>query len=105
VALVELSADLTLHVRASERDQGLHEEIKHAAPRLIGPVDRLAEDHRRIRGLLDELLLAADSPFAVPDVEDMRTRAAALIEALARHRQRGADLVYEAFQVDLGGET
>ncbi|WP_422771495.1 hypothetical protein ACN28C_33630 [Plantactinospora sp. WMMC1484] len=28
-----------------------------------------------------------------------------LLRELFRHRQRGADLVYEAYQPDIGGET
>ena len=41
-------------------------------------------------------------------VEDLthsgeRVELTALLAALARHRQRGADLVYEAYAVDLGG--
>ena len=35
--------------------------------------------------------------------EDLRVELTALLAALARHRQRGADLVYEAYAVDLGG--
>ena len=33
----------------------------------------------------------------------MRAELTALLVALARHRQRGADLVYEAYAVDIGG--
>ncbi len=105
VALVELSADLTLHVRITEGENGLHEELQNTAPRLAGQVTRLTEDHTRIRGQLDELLLAIDGPFPTLDQAGIRERAGALIAALAQHRRRGADLVYEAFQVDLGGET
>jgi hypothetical protein len=28
-----------------------------------------------------------------------------LLHELSRHRQRGADLVYEAYETDIGGET
>jgi hypothetical protein len=38
-------------------------------------------------------------------VERVRQRADELLAALSRHRQRGADLVYEAYATDLGGET
>jgi hypothetical protein len=33
----------------------------------------------------------------------MRTDLTALLVALAKHRQRGADLIYEAYDVDIGG--
>ena len=39
------------------------------------------------------------------DVTRIRELGTRLLGALVRHRQRGADLVYEAYQVDIGGET
>ncbi|MDQ1458785.1 MAG: hypothetical protein QOI08_269, partial [Actinomycetota bacterium] len=35
--------------------------------------------------------------------DELRVELTALLAALARHRQRGADLVFEAYAVDLGG--
>jgi len=35
--------------------------------------------------------------------DEIRAELTTLLVALARHRQRGADLVYEAYDVDLGG--
>ena len=37
------------------------------------------------------------------DLGALREDLTGLIGALVRHRQRGSDLVYEAFEVDLGG--
>jgi hypothetical protein len=39
------------------------------------------------------------------DVDHVRELGTTLLGALVRHRQRGADLVFEAYQVDIGGET
>ncbi|WP_279433321.1 hypothetical protein [Micromonospora sp. KC606] len=36
---------------------------------------------------------------------ELRRRTGLLLRALARHRQRGAGLHWEAYQADLGGET
>jgi hypothetical protein len=36
-------------------------------------------------------------------VDGLRSQLTEMLYALARHRQRGADLVYEAYDVDLGG--
>ena len=49
--------------------------------------------------------LVADSepPVAETDVDDLRERATGLLGHLVRHRQRGADLIYEAYQTDIGG--
>jgi hypothetical protein len=38
-------------------------------------------------------------------VELARGWASDLLRELSRHRQRGADLVYEAYATDIGGET
>jgi hypothetical protein len=36
-------------------------------------------------------------------VADLRERANRLLGHLIRHRQQGADLIYEAFETDIGG--
>jgi hypothetical protein len=38
-------------------------------------------------------------------VDRVRGLGTALLGRLLRHRQRGSDLVYEAYQIDIGGET
>jgi hypothetical protein len=38
-------------------------------------------------------------------VDDVREAATALLGRLVRHRQRGSDLVFEAYEFDIGGET
>ena len=39
------------------------------------------------------------------DVDGVRRLGTALLGLLVRHRQRGSDLVYEAYELDIGGET
>ena len=39
----------------------------------------------------------------VSQVQDVREEALGLLQAIARHRQRGADLIYEAYSVDIEG--
>jgi hypothetical protein len=38
-------------------------------------------------------------------VDSVRDLGTALLGRLVRHRQRGSDLVFEAYEVDIGGET
>ena len=38
------------------------------------------------------------------DVDEVRDGGTALIAALVRHRQRGSDLMYEGYTVDIGGQ-
>jgi hypothetical protein len=42
---------------------------------------------------------------ANPDVDTVRDLGTALLARLVRHRQRGSDLIYEAYTADIGGET
>jgi hypothetical protein len=105
VALVELSADFGEHVAVTEGSDGLHDAVVEAAPRLSNPVRRLAAEHTVIRRLVGELLERVRPTVAAGDVDAIRGHGTALLGRLARHRQRGADLIYQAYEVDLGGET
>ena len=66
---------------------------------------RLTHDHARIRGLVDELLARVRGQEGDGDVDHVRELGTTLLGARVRHRPRGADLVFEAYQVDIGGET
>lgn len=105
VALVELSSDLKAHIEITEGPGGLYRELRAAAPRLCGAVDRLTADHLDIGAHLEMLLAEADSPDGDAYVERLRGLGNDLLGRLVRHRQQGADLVFEAYEVDVGGET
>lgn len=103
-ALLRLRQAFDQHVVETEGPDALFDEILAAQPRLSHSVKTLADEHAQIRETVDELLgvvheLSQDGPRA----EEVREAILALILALARHRQRGADLVYEAYAVDIGG--
>ena len=106
VALVELSGDLRVHIELNEGPDGLHQEAVMAAPRLADAVRRLTADHVELTRQVDELqaLLASGAGDAV-DVAEVRRRGGVLLDRLRRHRQAGADVVYQAYAADLGGET
>ena len=93
------------HVQQSEGPEGLLPEIVATAPRLAHAVERLKEEHRSLLVDMDRLHAAAVSGGR-RDVEAMRQEALDLLHALAAHRQRGSDLIYEAYLVDVeGGES
>jgi len=102
-ALMELSGDLRAHVEITEGTGGLYTELLAASPRLAGDVDRLVHDHGEISGQIESLLTALDDPGQ--STEELRRRGTSLLGLLVRHRQRGSDLVYGAYEIDLGGET
>jgi hypothetical protein len=101
--LAVLRAQLTEHVVATEGPGGLYAELLAHAPRLDRPVARLATDHQELLAQVDVLADQLGDRSVPPPA--LRQRAATLLDELSRHRQRGADLVYEAFATDLGGET
>lgn len=103
-ALVELAADFREHIDITEGPSGLYGGLLTTAPRLANTVDRLTREHAQIRDLVDDLLARAGGPD-VDDVDHLRDLGMELLGKLARHRQRGSDLVFEAYSVDIGGET
>jgi len=104
VALVELSADFRAHVEFTEGSAGLYVDVLATAPRLSGAVDRLTAEHVEVNGLLEDLL-AVTTPPERADVDRVRSLGTALLGVLVGHRQRGSDLVYQAYEFDIGGET
>jgi hypothetical protein len=97
----------TRHIVATEAPGAFLDELVTESPRLSTPASRLRRDHSDILGTIvraqTALATAPDDDTYVAWAEDVRVDLTALLAALARHRQRGADLVYEAYAVDLGG--
>lgn len=105
VALVELSGDLREHIEITEGADGLYRDILETSPRLSGAVASLTSEHVLIREQVDHLLTRAAAPDVIEDVAGVRHVGTALLGRLVRHRQRGSDLVFEAYEFDIGGET
>jgi hypothetical protein len=105
VALVELSADFREHVDVTEGPDGLYREVLTTAPRLSNAVADLTSEHAEIGRLVDTLLARVSEPSVGEGAAGVRDLGTALLEHLIRHRQRGSDLLYEAYESDIGGET
>lgn|SRR5438067_1083408 len=90
---VPLSTAISDHLVATEGEHGLYAEIITADPRLTFAVESLIREHAELR-----LIMTGD----LSDLSD--TQIIDLAHRLDRHCQRGNDLVYEAYVVDLGGE-
>lgn len=94
------------HVIVTEKPGGLYEEIMERAPRLAGTVKRLQDEHPAIEALIAKLLGPLEAGEVNSDswpLDKARDDLQRLIGAVVRHRQKGADLVWEAYNVDIGG--
>ena len=94
------------HVIVTEKPGGLYEEIIQRAPRLAGTVKRLQDEHPTITESVTALVERLDAGEVESDAwppDNARNDLQRLIGAVVRHRQKGADLVWEAYNVDIGG--
>jgi hypothetical protein len=102
-ALVDLADDFVDHIEVTEGPDGLHQAILTGAVRLANAVNALAAEHVVITTEIAALVRQTEPPVTARDVDPTRERATSLLAALVRHRQRGADLIYEAYDTDIGG--
>ena len=116
-ALLELSGDFRDHVGLTEGPDGLYSRMISSSPRLVHNVERLTREHVTLTAKIAELLTLlgrADGAFAqadpmladpaLGDTDEVRERGNKLLGALIRHRQRGSDLIYDAYSLDIGGQ-
>ena len=96
-----LSVALEQHIVTTESPAGLLADIETVAPRLVHRVEVTKRDHGRLRGQLGDVLAALPADDA--DITAVRDRVVDVLTGLVRHRQAGADLVYEAYNVDIEG--
>jgi hypothetical protein len=102
-SLVVLADDFSAHVEVTEGPGGLHQAILSGDLRLANAVDALTAEHGQIAEEIAGLVADSAPPVTPDDVADLRERANRLLGHLIRHRQQGADLIYEAFETDIGG--
>jgi hypothetical protein len=102
-ALTALADDFGAHVDVTEGPGGLHESILAGDLRLANAVAALTTEHGQIAEEIAGLVADSAAPVAPDDVDDVRERATQLLGQLVRHRQRGAELIYEAYDTDIGG--
>ena len=101
--LVEMAEDFHEHIEVTEGPDGLHQAILSGDLRLANAVNTLAAEHSQIAAEIDDLVTGTEPPVTPQDAEAARAQGTNLLGRLVRHRQRGADLIYEAYQTDIGG--
>ncbi len=102
-AIARLHGCMQTHLSETEGPHGFHHDIVTAAPRLVHQVEVSVREHGLITATIHDLQLALDSPPTAASTASIREVGTDLLVLLARHRQRGADMIYEAYQTDLGG--
>ena len=89
-----------------ESDDGLLPQLLADAPRVANGVHRMEREHVTITDDLDaaaRLVASCGGECGTDTVEAIREAVVDVLRAISRHRQKGADLVYEAYNVDIGG--
>lgn len=99
-ALATLRQVWTDHVVETEAPGGFLDELVSEAPRLANQAARLRAEHAEI---MRDLVALEEALHPASDPEAVRTSLTSVLSALARHRQSGADLLYEAYDVEIGG--
>jgi hypothetical protein len=99
-SLMELEDALRAHIREVEGPDGLLAEIVEVAPRLVAEVETIKKEHV---DLVRSWTRARQSlrGDGIASATEVRRRVISLLGRLAIHRQRGSDLVYEAYNVDI----
>ncbi len=105
--VADVGAALENHVVEVDGPCGLWDEFRVHTPRLNHMMDVLTAEHADLRQMITQLLedvsRLADAA-SKEDLATLRERGLSLLGRIARHRQKGADIIYEAYSVDIGGE-
>jgi hypothetical protein len=104
-ALERLQEVFAVHVEVTEAPGGLYQEIMENAPRLANRVTRFRREHAEITEGIHRDLAACATAGDADAAQALRDHSVRLFADLVRHRKRGLDLVYEAYHVDIGGES
>lgn len=104
-ALVHVHTAFHSHIEIAEGDEGVYEEVLEREPRLRDAVEKMKNEHPEVLAMIHEpynrlRLRAADEYIPAEEIRDAVMK---VLGKITRHRQKGADLVWEAYYVDLGG--
>lgn len=100
VATADLREALQDHLEQTEGDRGFLEDLVRQAPRLAADARLLREEHRAL--VNDCARLTSLTRSHPEDVGAIRKAVLVLLGRLVEHRQRGAELLYDAYNTELG---
>ncbi len=102
-SLRQLEIAFNNHIVEVQSPLGLLDRIVDQAPRLQRAVERTRDEHDTIAESITAALATMEGENATDRRDEIRDTVMGVLLALARHRQKGADLIYEAYDVDIGG--
>jgi len=98
--------EVVRHIETHEGPGSFHEEVLASQPYLAPRVAKLQREHVTASTIVAELQAALakarDSEDPSSAATEIRTLGSELLMLLVRHRQSGADLVWESVNLDLG---
>ena len=102
-ALEEIRLALAEHVEVTEGPGGLFDDILEDEPRFATEVALIRDEHGGIDEALDKAVMTVEAAMDLEsfDAEPVRRRVMTLLGRISLHRQRGADLIYDAYNVDI----
>ena len=100
-AVAQLRTAFSAHVDVTEGPTGHYAGLLEHAPRLARGVNDLVDEHRDVLAAFNEL----EDTMERVSPDRVRRQTVRVLRKVWRHRQRGADLLYEAYVIDIGGET
>lgn len=96
-ALSDLESSLNEHVAQTESEAGVFADVVDRAPHLAAATSSLRKEHQELLSACHNALsMSADWSSAA-----LRRRANSMLARLAVHRQTGAELLYDAYNVDI----
>jgi hypothetical protein len=103
--LESLAHAIDEHIQITEQTEGLYDEISAKAPHLSTKIDALREEHPVLRERSTALIARLQTTPVGPawPLRDARDDLQRLLGQIVRHRQLGSDLVWEAYNLDIGG--
>jgi hypothetical protein len=97
----------TRHIVETEAPGAFLDDLVTEAPRLATPVAHLRREHNEVLAIINRAEKTLDQVLLDDDhdrwVEGLRAELTTMLCSLAQHRQRGADLIFAAYDVDIGG--
>jgi len=102
----QLLAAFDDHIHEVEADDGLLPQLLGDEPRLANTIQRMYDEHVSITADLtavEQLVIDCGDACDIDAVTKIRQQALEVLMAISVHRQAGADLIWNAYNVDIGG--